>query len=103
MFFKLKMFANAFSHSVTYFHFGKQDRVRKYRLGIFLFKVELGTVEINVLQTYYSSNVISIPAKFFITKLFSFISVKGLLICLFRNVTEQNPTGVVVSWVTFIL
>ena len=50
-FFKLKKFANAFSHSVTSFHFGKQDRVRKYRLGIFLFKVELGIVEINVLQT----------------------------------------------------
>ena len=33
------------------FRFGKQDRVRKYRLGIFLFKVELGIVEINVLQT----------------------------------------------------
>ena len=50
-FFKLKKFANAFSHSVTSFRFGKQDRVRKYRLGIFLFKVELGMVEINVLQT----------------------------------------------------
>ena len=49
--YKLKKFANAFSHSVTYFRFGKQDRVRKYRLGIFLFKVELGIVEINVLQT----------------------------------------------------
>ena len=51
VFFKLKMFVNAFSHSVTSFRFGKQDRVRKYRLGIFLFKVELGIVEINVLHT----------------------------------------------------
>ena len=52
-FFKLKIFANAFGHSVTSFLFGKQDRVRKYRLGIFLFKVELGIVEINILQTRY--------------------------------------------------
>ena len=51
VFFKLKKFANAFNHSVTSFRFGKQDRMRKYHLGIFLFKVELGIVEINVLQT----------------------------------------------------
>ena len=50
-FFKFKKFANAFSYFVTSFRFGKQDRVRKYRLGIFLFKVELEIVEINVLQT----------------------------------------------------
>ena len=50
-FFMLKGFANAFCHSLTSFHFGKQDRVRKYCLVIFLFKVELGIVEINVLQT----------------------------------------------------
>ena len=49
--FKLKKFAIAFSHSVTSLRFDKQDRVRKYRFGIFLFKVELGIVEINVLQT----------------------------------------------------
>ena len=51
IFFKLKKFANAFSHSVTSFRFGKQYRVRKYRLGIFLFNVALGIVAINVLQT----------------------------------------------------
>ena len=51
VFFKLKKFSNAFSCSVTCCRFGKQDRMRKYRLGIFLFKVELGIVEINVLQT----------------------------------------------------
>ena len=51
VFFNLRKFANAFSHSVTSFRFGKQDRVKKYRLGIFLLKVELGIVEINVLQT----------------------------------------------------
>ena len=78
VFFKINKFANAFSHSVMSFRFGKQDRVRKYRLDIFLFKVELGIVEINVLQTrnpippvlnqYWS-------AKFFKTIVFSFISV----------------------------
>ena len=47
----MKTFANAFSHSVKSFRFGKQDRVRKSFLGFFLFKVELGIVEINVLQT----------------------------------------------------
>ena len=51
VFLKLKKFSNAFNHSVTSFRFGKQDRLRKYRLGIFLFKVELGIVEINVLKT----------------------------------------------------
>ena len=50
-FFKLKKLANALIHSVSSFRFGKQDRVKKYRLSIFLFKVELGSVEIYVLQT----------------------------------------------------
>ena len=50
-FFKLKKIANTFSDSVTSFRFGNQDRVRKYRLDIFLFKVEVGIIEINVLQT----------------------------------------------------
>ena len=36
---------------MTSLRFCKQDRVRKYRLGIFLFKVELGSVENNVVQT----------------------------------------------------
>ena len=51
VFFKLKKFANAFYHSVTSFRCGKQDCMRKYHPGIFLFKVELGIVEINVLHT----------------------------------------------------
>ena len=77
--YKLKKFANAFSHSVTYFRFGKQDRVRKYRLGIFLFKVELGIVEINVLQTRNPIPVKSIPANFFKTKLFFFHFSLGII------------------------
>ena len=44
VFFKLKKFTNALGHSVTSFRFSKQDRVRKSRLCIFLFKVELRIV-----------------------------------------------------------
>ena len=41
----------AFCHSVTSFHFVKQCRVKKYGLSLFLFKTELGFIEINVSQT----------------------------------------------------
>ena len=73
VFFKLKKFANAFSHSVTSFRFGKQYRVRKSRLGIFLFKVGLGIVEINVLQIPLMFN--QYPLNSLKQSFFSFISV----------------------------
>ena len=38
----------AFCYSVMSFHFGKQCRVRKYRLSLFLFIAELGCIKINV-------------------------------------------------------
>ena len=48
VFFKLTEIRFAFCHSVTSVHFGKQCRVRKYRLGLFLFNTELGCIEINI-------------------------------------------------------
>ena len=46
VFFKLTKVSFAFCHSKTSFHFGKQCRVRKYCLSLFLFKAELGCIEI---------------------------------------------------------
>ena len=51
VFVKLTTVRFAFCHSVTSFRFGKQCRVRKYRLSRFLFRVELECIEINVSQT----------------------------------------------------
>ena len=51
LFLKFTKVCFAFCHSVTSFHFGKQCRVKKYGLSLFIFKAELDFIEINVSQT----------------------------------------------------
>ena len=44
VFFKLTKVRLVFCHSVMYVHFGKQYRVRKYRLSLFFIKAILGCI-----------------------------------------------------------
>ena len=51
VFLKFTKVCFAFIHSLTSFHFVKQFCMKQYGLSLFLFKAELGFIEINVSQT----------------------------------------------------